>query len=112
MKLSNAGCAILAPALSSAAAFAMPEPTQLFAVAADNWSPAPTRAPQVNLFRREAQLANEGNTCGYASGLSGTYFQPHFDHPTNSTSITNSLSKLADMRNKHLSRRPRVLSLV
>lgn len=81
MKLSNAGCAILAPALSSAAAFAMPEPTQLFAVAADNWSPAPTAAPQFNIFVREADQPNASNTCGYASGLSGTYLQPHVDLP-------------------------------
>lgn len=74
MKLSYAGCAILAPALSSAAAFAMPEPTQLFAVDADNWSPAPTVAPQFNIFGRDALQANEGNTCGYISGLQGTYF--------------------------------------
>jgi hypothetical protein len=79
MKLSTAGCAILAPALSSAAAFAMPEPTHLFALAADNWSPAPTAAPQINIFGREASQANEGNTCGYISGLSGAYFQPYVD---------------------------------
>ena len=81
MKLSYAAYAILAPALSSAAAFAMPEPTQLFAVAADNWSPAPTAAPQFNIFAREGDQPNASNTCGYASGLSGTYLQPHVDLP-------------------------------
>lgn len=76
MKLSYAASAFLAPAIVRAAAFAMPEPTQHFAVAADNWSPAPTLAPQFNIFGRDALQANDGNTCGYVSGLSGTYFQP------------------------------------
>jgi hypothetical protein len=76
MKLSYAACAILAPAMVFAAAFTMPEPTQHFAIAADNWSPAPTAAPQFNVFGREAQQASQDATCGYISGLSGTYFQP------------------------------------
>lgn len=84
MKLSNAGCAILAPALSIAAALAMPEPTQPFAVAVDNWSPAPTSGPPFNLFGREAEQPNASNTCGYASGLSGTHLQPHGDLQLNS----------------------------
>ncbi|KAF3040548.1 hypothetical protein E8E12_009126 [Didymella heteroderae] len=50
----------------------MPEPTQLFAAAADNWSPAPTAAPQFNIFAREADQPNASNTCGYASGLSAS----------------------------------------
>jgi hypothetical protein len=60
-------CAFLAPALAAGAAFpwAMPEPT--FVVpAADNWSPAPTPAPQfgaIELFKRAA----DDNTCGYIS---------------------------------------------
>ncbi|KAF9700140.1 hypothetical protein EKO04_001216 [Ascochyta lentis] len=74
MNIFHALCAILAPALVSAAAFAIPQPTQLFAPAADNWSPAPTAAPQLgfSLFGREAQQANQDNTCGYVSGLSAS----------------------------------------
>ncbi|KAJ4993799.1 hypothetical protein SVAN01_00853 [Stagonosporopsis vannaccii] len=72
MKLFNAGYAILAPALVSAAALSVPEPTQRFAVAADNWSPAPTPAPQFHILGREALQMNEGNTCGYVSGLSAS----------------------------------------
>ncbi|KAF2628818.1 hypothetical protein BU25DRAFT_409845 [Macroventuria anomochaeta] len=72
MRLSYARCAILAPALASAAALAILEPTQHFAVAAVNWSPAPTAAPQFKIFGREALQANEGNTCGYISGLSAS----------------------------------------
>jgi hypothetical protein len=84
MKITYAGCAILAATLTSAAAFAstIPEPTH-FKPAADNWSPAPTAAPQLlgfNLFGREAQQASQDSTCGYVSGLSGTYLQPY--HPT------------------------------
>ena len=74
MKLSYAASAALAPAMALAAALAMPEPTQHFAVAADNWSPAPTLAPQFNIFARETQQTSQDNTCGYVSGLSGAYF--------------------------------------
>lgn len=111
MKLSYAGYATLAPALASAAAFAMPEPTQHFAVAADNWSPAPTTAPQSYIFGREAQQANQDYTCGYVSGLSGTYLQPHCPPPsTDFPSVLGDLPKLqTNMRNKHLFRRARVL---
>lgn len=73
MKLSNSGYAILASALVSAATLHMPEPTQRFAVAADNWTPAPTAAPQFHILGRVALQANEDNTCGYVSGSSGTY---------------------------------------
>ncbi|KAF1929911.1 uncharacterized protein M421DRAFT_3689 [Didymella exigua CBS 183.55] len=50
----------------------MPEPTRLFAVAADNWSPAPTAAPRFSIFGRDALQANEGSTFGYVSGLSAS----------------------------------------
>ncbi|KZM24324.1 hypothetical protein ST47_g4506 [Ascochyta rabiei] len=74
MNISRVLCAILAPTLVSAAAFAIPEPTQPVAPAADNWSPAPTAAPQLgfHLFGREAQHASQDNTCGYVSGLSAS----------------------------------------
>ncbi|KAH6633604.1 hypothetical protein C7974DRAFT_175190 [Boeremia exigua] len=72
MKLSSAKHAILAPALVSAAALAMPEPTQHLAIAVDNWSPAPTAAPQFTILGRAALQANEGNTCGFVSGLSAS----------------------------------------
>ena len=111
MKLSYAGCAILAPALIFAAALAMPEPTQQFAVAADNWSPAPTAAPRFNLFGREALQTNEGNTCGYVSGLSGTYLEPYHPSSTNFFSVLDNLPKFANMRNKYFLRRARVLRL-
>ncbi|KAF2116238.1 hypothetical protein BDV96DRAFT_46397 [Lophiotrema nucula] len=67
-------CAFLAPALVSAVAFpaafpwAAPEPTFVIP-AEDNWSPAPTRAPDMGaleLFKRDAG----DNTCGYISGVS------------------------------------------
>ncbi|KAJ4339406.1 hypothetical protein N0V95_007784 [Ascochyta clinopodiicola] len=74
MKISHALRAILAPTLVSAAAFAIPEPTQRFAPAADGWSPAPTAAPQLDfhLFGRETQQTGQDNTCGYVSGLSAS----------------------------------------
>lgn len=88
----------------------MLEPTQHLAVAADSWSPAHTAAPQFNILAREALQANEGNTCGYVSGLSGTYFQPHRQSSTNFSSITHILPNFANMRNEHVLRRSRVLS--
>lgn len=98
---------MLMPALSSAAAFAMPEPTQLFAIAADNWSPAPTAAPQFSIFGRNALQANEGNTCGYISGLQGTYFSLMSIFripPTDVSSVLCNMPQLANLRNKHLFR--------
>ncbi|KAF1363373.1 hypothetical protein EJ07DRAFT_152864 [Lizonia empirigonia] len=71
MKILYAACAITAPALAAAAAFAMPDPTHHFAPAANKWSPAPTAAPQFNLFGRDVQPATD-NTCGYVSGLSAS----------------------------------------
>lgn len=63
-------CAFLAPAVVSAMAFpwAGPEPT-LVTPAADNWSPAPTEAPEVNLMEMFKRAAGD-NTCGYISGIS------------------------------------------
>lgn len=69
-------CALLAPRLATAAAFAwtLPEPT--FVVPEiDAWSPAPTQPPKaggLELFRR----APENEICGYLSGISGTYQTP------------------------------------
>ncbi|CAI6319898.1 unnamed protein product [Periconia digitata] len=68
--LIHALCALIAPALASAAAFpwALPGPT-LAIPAVDGWSPAPTAAPKVGgleLFRR-----GEGDTvCGFVAGIS------------------------------------------
>jgi len=63
-------CAFLAPAVVSAMAFpwAGPEPT-LVMPTADNWSPAPTEAPEVNLMEMFKRAAGD-NTCGYISGIS------------------------------------------
>lgn len=71
-------CAVLAPAVAHAAAFpwSLPEPT-IFIAAIDAWSPAPTAAPLLsgfNLFKR--QDSEGGNTCGFVSGLQGTYIHP------------------------------------
>ena len=62
--------AFLAPAVVSAMAFpwAGPEPT-LVIPAADNWSPAPTKAPEANLMEMFKRAAGD-NTCGYISGIS------------------------------------------
>lgn len=112
MKILYAACAVTAPALAAAAAFAMPDPTHHFAPAADNWSPAPTAAPQFNLFGRDDQPATD-NTCGYVSGLSGTYLSPTTKHASNSPSILNNLPQpRRHLRNKHLLRRPRLLQPV
>jgi hypothetical protein len=66
--------ALLAPTMAYAAAFSppIPGPTQ-FLAAVDSWSPAPTAAPQLpfDVFRRQQQ-AQGSNTCGWASGNSGT----------------------------------------
>ncbi|KAH7135921.1 hypothetical protein B0J11DRAFT_174598 [Dendryphion nanum] len=63
-------CAFLAPALVSAAAFPWPGPEPTFIIPeADNWSPAPTAAPNVGhgaLFKRAGE-----NTCGFVV-LGGT----------------------------------------
>ena len=113
MMFPKVGCAILASALLSATAFALPEPTQRSAVQADNWSPAPTAAPQFDLLGRDA--STQSNTCGFVSGLSGTYFQPCGVNPesiinTDSPSIARELPKLQrHLRNKHLLRRARLL---
>jgi len=61
--------AFLAPAVVSAMAFpwAGPEPT-LVMPAADNWSPAPTEAPEANLMEMFKRATGD-NTCGYVSGI-------------------------------------------
>ncbi|KAF2733457.1 hypothetical protein EJ04DRAFT_272775 [Polyplosphaeria fusca] len=65
-------CAFLAPALVSAAAFpwAGPEPTFVIP-AGDEWTPAPTEAPEymggIELFKRQT-IGDD--TCGYISGES------------------------------------------
>ena len=63
-------CAFLAPAVVSAMAFpwAGPEPT-LVMPDADNWSPAPTAAPEANLMEMFKRDAGD-NTCGYVNGIS------------------------------------------
>jgi hypothetical protein len=64
-------CAILARTLTLASAAAsLPAPTHV-APAIDNWSPAPTAAPQLGnlLFVRDTK----SRTCGYFSGLAGMY---------------------------------------
>ncbi|OCK80369.1 hypothetical protein K432DRAFT_393088 [Lepidopterella palustris CBS 459.81] len=69
-------CAFLAPALVSAMAFpwAGPEPT-LIIPAGDNWSPAPTKGPEMGemglleLFKRQSI---GDNTCGYINGISAS----------------------------------------
>lgn len=116
MMLPKVGCAILASALLSATAFALPEPTQRFAVQADNWSPAPTAAPQFNILGRDT--STQSNTCGFVSGLSGAYSQPYGFNPvsilnTDPPSIARELPQLQrQLRNKHLLRRARLLQPV
>jgi hypothetical protein len=118
MMLPKVGCAILASALLSATAFALPEPTQRFAVQADNWSPAPTAAPQFNILGRDASQSTQSNTCGFVSGLLGTYSQPYGLNPasilnTDPLSIARELPQLQRrLRNKHLLRRARLLQPV
>ncbi|KAF2830876.1 hypothetical protein CC86DRAFT_343967 [Ophiobolus disseminans] len=76
MMFAHTICVLLAPALTSAAAFPwdLPQPTRV-APAPDNWSPAPTRAPQLlgfELFKRQAQGSGGDRTCGFISGLSAS----------------------------------------
>lgn len=90
----------------------MPESTHHFAPAADNWSPAPTAAPQFNLFGRDNQQATD-NTCGYVSGLSGTYLSLTTITLLIYSSIFCHLPKLqTNMRNKYLLWRARLLRIV
>ena len=79
-------CAFLAPAVASAMAFpwALPEPT-LVIPEQDNWSPAPTAAPNMgvmDLFRR----AEGDNTCGYIDGVSSMLPTPPSRDYTDRTS--------------------------
>ncbi|KAF2200422.1 hypothetical protein GQ43DRAFT_73466 [Delitschia confertaspora ATCC 74209] len=62
-------CAFLAPAVASAMAmpWAGPEPT-LVVPEIDRWSPAPTKAPIFEFFKRATDPGD--NTCGYEFGLS------------------------------------------
>ncbi|KAF2812634.1 uncharacterized protein BDZ99DRAFT_497006 [Mytilinidion resinicola] len=65
--------AFLAPAMVSAMAFpwAGPEPT-LVMPEGDNWSPAPTKAPELGLLELFKKRAAGDNTCGYISGSSAS----------------------------------------
>jgi len=63
-------CAFLAPAMVSAMAFpwAGPEPT-LVMPEGDNWSPVPTKGPEIGLLELFKRAAGD-NTCGYVNGIS------------------------------------------
>ncbi|KAH7068644.1 hypothetical protein FB567DRAFT_247386 [Paraphoma chrysanthemicola] len=90
MLLTRIFCVLLAPTSISAAAFpwAIPEPTVFAAAAADNWSPAPTPAPQFRGFELFKRQATEGdNTCAFISGAS----ESSITCPTNSICATNTL---------------------
>lgn len=107
--------ALLAPTLAYAAAFqwSLPEPTA-FVPAADNWSPAPTAAPQLpnfDLFKR--QSGEGGKTCAFISGLSGIYLHLTQTQLTPHTNIhriiNNMLQHQLRLRNQYPLRRPWLL---
>jgi hypothetical protein len=85
MMFTQAICVLIAPAAVYAAAFpwALPEPT-IFAPAPDNWSPAPTAAPQLSAFLLFKRQTNSGdNTCGFVSGSSRTSSTLRKHNPSN-----------------------------
>jgi hypothetical protein len=116
MMFSYTLCVLLAPAAAHAAAFpwALPEATKI-APTPDNWSPAPTAAPQLRfpgseLFRR--QTAQGGNTCGFVSGSSRRCRAPASPPPSILTITRTPLHMFRlklRLRNKHPPRRPRLL---
>jgi hypothetical protein len=114
MMLTQAICVLVAPAAAYAAAFpwALPEPT-IFAPAPDNWSPAPTAAPQLPGFSPFKRQSTPGdNTCGFVSGSSRTNTSRSLQkHQTSnkSTRILNNMPKHLHMRHQHPQRRSRVL---
>lgn len=79
--LEYAICALLAPALASAAAFpwALPEPT-FHVPEIDNWSPAPTKAPNAGEFELFKRADEEKGICGYISGISSKSRSAIIDH--------------------------------